>query len=234
MVALLLPMTSCFIRINDDTIRKWNANHVTASGVMASERRSLDSFEDLSLQGSLDVRFIQADVDPFMEITISDNILPYLKTEVTDGTLSVRFHSDSLSSFSLGEHSITLYAPDLASVTILGSGDFGCDGLSTDKDFSITLMGSGDMDLKGLRCDSLGITIAGSGDIKADAQVQRGVAVSIAGSGDVSYNNMEVTNASSEIAGSGNIIMKGKASHHSENVLGTGNVDTSGLTSMVL
>lgn len=225
MVALLLPMTSCFIRINDDTIRKWNANHVTASGVMASERRSLDSFEDLSLQGSLDVRFIQADVDPFMEITISDNILPYLKTEVTDGTLSVRFHSDSLSSFSLGEHSITLYAPDLASVTILGSGDFGCDGLSTDKDFSITLMGSGDVNLKGLRCDSLGITIAGSGDIKADAQVQRGVAVSIAGSGDVKLSG-KAESADYSIAGSGDIDVRNLevSGNVSQSVRGAGDI----------
>ena len=225
MVALLLPMTSCFIRINNDSIRSLNANHLAANGVMVSEDRSLDAFESLVLQGGLDVRFVQAAGEPHMNVTISENILPYLKTEVQDSMLTVRFHSDSLSSFSFGEHSITVYAPALSSVTILGSGDFTCDGLSSDRDFSVALRGSGDVTLKEMQCDGLDITITGSGDIRADAQIKGAVAVAIAGSGDVKLSG-SAESADYSIAGSGDIDARNLAvsGNVSQQVHGSGDI----------
>ena len=224
---LLLPMTSCFVRINNESIRKLNKGQVVGNGVLVSDRRSLDAFDDLALEGGIDVRFVQADVDPYMDIEVSENLLPFLKSEVKDGVLTVRFYSDTLSSYTIGQHSLTIYAPKLSSVGILGSGDFTCESLSTEGEFDLSMAGSGDIKLAGLHCQGLDIAIAGSGDIKADAQVEGAVSVSIAGSGDVVLSG-RAGSADYSIAGSGDIDVRNLevSGPVNQSVFGSGDIRT--------
>ncbi|MBR1405960.1 MAG: DUF2807 domain-containing protein [Bacteroidales bacterium] len=225
-VALLLPMTSCFFRIDNNLIRR-SGHFLSANGVMVQEYRELPSFDKIRIQGSLDLHFIQSDSLNGVDIEISENILPYIQSEVKDGTLSVRIQSDSISSIQYGRNTILVYGPDLSGVSIAGSGDFQCDPMTHDGSFEVAVAGSGDVRLDGLQCKELNLSIAGSGDIRAQVDVSGPVSVAIAGSGDVSLSG-KAESADYAVIGSGDVDARSLEVSGSTNqsVRGSGEVRT--------
>ena len=225
--AVLLSLSSCMVRVNNKAIKGFGSRSVIANGVLVSEHRDLPAFDNIAVKGSLDVNFVQREGEPGIDIEISENILPYILSEVEDRTLTVRFHSDSISSFTSGKSTITVYAPDLSSVSVVGSGDFNCLSLSHSGDFSVAVAGSGDSSISGLQCDGLNLSIAGSGDIKAQNVVAGAVSVAVAGSGDVVISGT-AESANYSVVGSGDIRAAGLNVSGSVNqsVKGSGDIIT--------
>ena len=198
---------------------------------------SVKDFSGISVAGAMNVVLNQGKKNCVLkskDIEILDKIVIYVK----NNTLNIESKKKFLGFYdSINWEDITIYVttPNIESIELAGSGNITAEKSITADNVNVEIAGSGDINISNaFTCNSLVVEVAGSGNVSFDQLKANRLRTSIAGSGDVSYNYIEVTNASSEIAGSGNIIMKGKASHHSENVLGTGNVDTSGLTSMVL
>ena len=225
--AVLLSLSSCMVRIDNKAVRGLESGIVVANGVLVSEHRNLPAFDNIAVKGSLDLNFVQREGEAGIDIEISENILPYLLSEVEDGTLTVCFHSDSIGSFTTGKSNITVYAPDLSSVSVVGSGDFNCLSLSHSGDFSVAIAGSGDTSLSDLHCDGLNLSVAGSGDIKAQDVVAGSVTVAIAGSGDVALSGT-AESADYSVVGSGDIRASGlKVSGSvSQSVRGSGDIIT--------
>lgn len=207
-LVLLLSLSSCMVRINNKSIRG-SGRSLVADGNLQTETQPLDSFSQIRLVGSPDVRFVQSEVEPYMEVTASANILPYLKGVVEDGMLTIRFETpDSVSSLSTGKVDITVYAPVLEGVAVSGSGEFSTLSLSCPEDFSSSLTGSGDITVSGLSCRNLTVAVAGSGDITVSGECRGDVLASVAGSGDVRVSGTAV-NAALSVAGSGDIDARG-------------------------
>ena len=199
---------------------------------------SVKDFSGISVAGAMNVVLNQGEKNCVLIKSNDKEILDKIVIYVKNNTLNIETKKKFLGFYdSINWEDITIYVttPNIESIELAGSGNITAEKSITADNVNVEIAGSGDINISNaFTCNSLVVEVAGSGNVSFDQLKANRLRTSIAGSGDVSYNNMEVTNASSEIAGSGNIIMKGKASHHSENVLGTGNVDTSGLTSMVL
>ena len=199
---------------------------------------SMKDFSAICVAGAMNVVLNQGEKNCVLFKGNDKDILDKIVIYVKNNTLNIESKKKFLGFFdSINWEDITIYVttPNIESIELAGSGNITAEKSITADNVNVEIAGSGDINISNdFTCNSLVVEVAGSGNVSFDQLKANRLRTSIAGSGDVSYNNMEVTNASSEIAGSGNIIMKGKASHHSENVLGTGNVDTSGLTSMVL
>lgn len=199
---------------------------------------SVKDFSGISVAGAMNVVLNQGDKPCVLIKSNNKDILDKIAIYVKDNTLNIETKKKFFGFYdSITWEDIMIYVttPNIESIELAGSGNITAEkGINADN-VNVEVAGSGNVDISnGFTCNLLDIEVAGSGNVSFDQLKANRLRTSIAGSGDVSYNNMEVTNVSSEIAGSGNIIMKGKASYHSENVIGTGNVDTSGLTSMVL
>jgi Putative auto-transporter adhesin, head GIN domain len=134
---------------------------------------------------------------------------------------------------------ITITAPKISSVSLIGSGDFKGDKLSGDK-VVIDLAGSGNIHVADISAPTVEGNVAGSGDIKVAGKVAKAdwsiagsgnvdaasivsedVKASIAGSGDVRVNATKTVNA--DIAGSGDVYVTGGATC-SKSVVGSGKV----------
>lgn len=195
---------------------------------------TMKDFCGISVAGAMNVVLNQGD-EPCVLIKSNDiEILDKIVIYVKNNTLNIETKKKFLDFYdSINWEDITIYVttPNIESIELAGSGNITAEKSITADNVNVEIAGSGDIDISGgFTCNTLDVEVAGSGNVSFDQLKANRLRTSIAGSGNVSYNNMNVINVSSEIAGSGNIIMKGKASHHSENVLGTGNVDISGLT----
>lgn len=204
--AAVFSTNSCLVRINKKAIEN---NMIMADGELVTRTVSIDGeVREYRLVGSGDFTFIQSDGAPCLEITTSENIMPYLKTDVTDGVLTCIFHSDSTFQFHSGQVRVVLKAADLEGLQVVGSGDAVIEGLKRDGDFSVAIAGSGDVRIDSLSCDNLHVVVAGSGDAKIGVTAKNGIDASIAGSGDVRLTG-SADRASFSVTGSGDIFANG-------------------------
>lgn len=211
-VLAALGSTSCLVRINEKAL--WSENRkysVKANGDLVTRTWQLDgTVRTYRLLGSGDFIFEQQDTDPYVEITASENIMPYFRPDLSlsDGALSCRFSSDSIGNIHQGYIKVVLHARDLERIEVAGSGDVLIEGLVRPGDFFVSVAGSGDIDVNGLECDNLKIAVAGSGDVSMDVKVRGKIDAGVAGSGDIRLIG-SADRASFSVAGSGDIDARG-------------------------
>lgn len=212
MAVTALSASSCLVHINEKALWSDKQIHaVKANGDLVTRTCQLDgTVRTYRLLGSGDFVFEQHDTDPYVEITASENIMPYFHPDLSlpDGALTCRFSSDSIANFHLGYIKVVLHARDLEAVEVAGSGDVLINGLVRPGDFFASIAGSGDIKVNGLECDNLQIAVAGSGDMSVGVVARGLVKAGVAGSGDIRLIG-SADRASFSVVGSGDIDARG-------------------------
>jgi hypothetical protein len=179
------------------------AERVSGSGRTSTEQRSLPPFQGVALSGSMDLVVRQGSTQQ-VEVTVDDNLLPFLETEVTgsgaDARLQVRWKR-GMSIYTKTDARIHVTVPRLTSLAASGSGDMTVEPFETPS-LSISISGSSDTRLQKLTTAALQISISGSGDVEGAGSATR-LKIGIAGSGDVKLREMKSDEVSVNIAGSG-------------------------------
>jgi hypothetical protein len=179
------------------------AERVSGSGRTVTEQRSLPPFQGVALSGSMDLVVRQGSTQQ-VEVTVDDNLLPFLETEVTgsgaDARLQVRWKR-GMSIYSKTDARIHVTVPRLTSLAASGSGDMTVEPFETPS-LSISVSGSSDTRLQKLTTAALQISISGSGDVEGAGSATR-LKIGIAGSGDVKLREMKSDEVSVNIVGSG-------------------------------
>lgn len=229
-IALLIAISvsSCIVvpkRISQHKTEVGHLNTVTA----------MKDFDGISVAGAMNVVLVQGN-GPSVQVK-GDNkeTFDQLVIYVEDNTLIIDSKDNAKFFGFMGSNSfddITVYVtmPSIKAIELAGSGNITASEAINADDVDVEIAGSGNIEFKGsFSCNRLSVSVAGSGDATFNKIKANKITTSIAGSGNVAYYNMGVTNVDSEIAGSGNIILDGKVAHHTENIIGSGNVDTSHL-----
>ena len=179
------------------------AERLSGSGRTSTEQRSLPPFQGVALSGSMDLVVRQGSTQQ-VEVTVDDNLLPFLETEVTgsgaDARLQVRWKR-GMSIYTKTDARIHVTVPRLTSLAASGSGDMTVEPFETPS-LSISISGSSDTRLQKLTTAALQISISGSGDVEGAGSATR-LKIGIAGSGDVKLREMKSDEVSVNIAGSG-------------------------------
>jgi hypothetical protein len=179
------------------------AERVSGSGRTTTEQRSLPPFQGVALSGSMDLVVRQGGTQQ-VEVTVDDNLLPYLETEVTGSGADARLQVSwkrGMSIYTKTDARIHVTVPRLTSLAASGSGDMTVEPFETPS-LSISISGSSDTRLQKLTTADLQISISGSGDVEGAGSATR-LKVGIAGSGDVKLREMKSGEVSVNIAGSG-------------------------------
>ena len=212
-----------------------SAKKIKGSGNVSTEARQVPDFNRIHLKGSGKL-FLTRGERPSVEIKTDDNILPVIKTEVSDGKLVISHDNYNPRPTTL-HYFITVN--DLKGIAVSGSADITSDGKFVSDNFSADISGSGDMrleleverldsDISGSgsmrfsgTADSLDASITGAGNIRALDMETREVRLKITGSGNCEVNALETLNV--KITGSGNVKYKGSP-QISKKVTGSGNI----------
>lgn len=235
---LVLSVLLLGLQVFSCTDEKCTCPQVTimGSGVATTVTRSLADFNSLVLASSGNVNITPGSTQS-VSLTVDDNILEYITTEVHNNTLEIDVDDRVLlSNYTL---TVNITMTDLESIVLSGSGSIvGQNQFAVDA-VAIILSGSGNIELD-LEADALSNVISGSGAITVTGSATHHAPV-VSGSGTVHAFGMDSDNCvavvsgsgiikvtvadllDAVISGSGNIYYKGQPSI-SKTITGTGHV----------
>ena len=190
-----------------------------------TETRQTQGYDKIHVVSFFDVILVDGKEG---QITIEgeSNLLPYIKTEVRKGKLTIDV-KNNVSLRPSRNHDITITVPieEISGLSLTGSGDIESDFTLKTENIDLNLAGSGDMELS---LDS-GIVVAdiiGSGDITLSGN-SKSFKGKVTGSGDLDAKNLKSKGVKVSILGSGDADVY--SSEHLEiKVLGSGDVQYSG------
>lgn len=198
---------------------KYIGKGVHGSGNRKSEKRELASFKSVDVAGAFEVNIVCQQTQSF-EIEGDDNLLPIIKTDVSDGNL--RIHSDT--QFNASKPiAIRISIPDLEKYTSAGAGDIHITNVKNDqlvlsnhgaanieasgqtKFVDISSSGAGNIETEKLHAERARISVSGAANVDVYASQQ--LDVSLSGIGSVTYSgNPPVVNKS--VSGIGSVSKK--------------------------
>ena len=214
---IILSLTFLLIACNA-CIFHMNGFGVTAkgSGNIINDSRELTDFHTVEIVGSMDAVIVSGE-SVSCNVKGDDNLVPLVKTAVTNNTLEI----STKGSYSTKSPLIVyLTMPALDEARIIGSGDMTISDVTKDKvvltisgsgDITATgsvevleavVSGSGDLSLQNLQADHVNITINGSGD--AEVWANQSISAQVNGSGDIIYTG-NPAKVITQVNGSGDI-----------------------------
>ena len=213
---MLFIIICLIVLIGIGLMSRYSANKIKGSGNLISENRELSSFNSINLMGSMNVN-INTSNEFNCTITGDDNIIPIVKTKVTNNNLQI---STNKNYSSTNELVVNVNVPNYDKASITGSGDmnlinFKNENLSLNiagsgnitgngdvQTLTVKINGSGNIMLKDLKSKTTNITINGSGD--AIFWASESISAVVNGSGSMKYYG-NPTNVNSDVNGSGSI-----------------------------
>lgn len=194
-VSLLLCLLAIFGLILTGCARE----NVHGSGRVTTEERAVDRFEDLTVEGPLEVHVKQGAPLP-IRIEAEDNVMRVIETSVSGTNLRVRIRNGvNLKSF----RPIHIYVQSEKYRRIIFSGSGSLTGTDTIRTplFLYEVNGSNDANLK-VDANEVRVLVNGSGNIDLEG-VAKDYDSEINGSGDVRAERLKANNAHVETSGSG-------------------------------
>lgn len=170
---------------------------VHGSGSVARDERSVSTFRRVVIKGATDVVLVQGSAQQVV-VEAEDNLLPLVRTAVEDGNLVIDTRKCIENTRPVVVH---VTAPELAGLTISGSGDVTGPGRIDAKEFDLRISGSGDVRLW-LVASDIRTQISGSGDVVLRGSA-RNFDATISGSGDINAADLATVRAGVRISGSG-------------------------------
>jgi hypothetical protein len=172
---------------------------IYGSGPVMSEQRSTGRFSNLSNSTEARVEILQGSTER-VRVRAQENILPYLRTDVSGGTLRIYTEQNVI----LRPSEAVIVEVDVRTldrITSSGSGVIHAPLLDASR-LEVNTSGSGDVRLPSLLGDSLVITQSGSGEVFASGSALR-IRLVHSGSGRIETRDLQAYHADVTMSGSG-------------------------------
>jgi hypothetical protein len=178
-------------------------NTITPSNTIITEQRDVSGFTGIDMSTFGKVVITQGDTES-LTITGSDNIVPLVKTTVSDGVLEIGMdESITVLPTANAEKVLTfnITLNDMSSLTISGLAEVEMGSLSTST-LALTMSGAGHVSLGELAAEDIDISVSGLGGIEVAGEVTH-EAIDISGAGGVSAGDLKCQTADVTISGLG-------------------------------
>ncbi|MFT6998232.1 MAG: hypothetical protein ACJAQ4_001992 [Cryomorphaceae bacterium] len=177
----------------------WACSKDEDAGPIVNENRSVTAFHEIELDGSHELR-INPDFDFDLRVTAPDNLMRYIETYVSNGTLVVREKNNDIDH---GRVLVEISENYLDRIELNGSGLIVAEDTIYSNSLEIEIDGSGAADILA-KSDLLRLMIDGSGKIEAWGEADE-VRSTLSGSGLIVSRTIESSIAEARIEGSGSI-----------------------------
>jgi formylglycine-generating enzyme required for sulfatase activity len=182
------------------------AGPIDGSGNIITETREVSGFDRLNFSGFGEVNIQQGDKES-LTVRTDDNIMPYIQTEVSQGTLMINFDNGGrqIELNPLDGIEFNLIVKDISRLDISGAGNIHVGELQTGK-LQVDLSDVGNLELTLLDTDELVVRHNGAGTISVAGQV-KGQKVILSGVGNYDAADLRSLNAILEISGAGSVVV---------------------------
>jgi hypothetical protein len=192
---------------------------ITGNGNVIKKTRDPGIFTKVHSSGSADVEIIPGSN---CSVTVEDdeNLLPYLETEVEDGTLNIHYRDEV--SVSNDHAKIYVTAPTLSEVSTSGASNIMVSSiLKNSSKISFSTSGAGNIDA-GVDAPAISVIISGVGTVKLQGHT-KDFDCDISGVGHAACGNLESENTTVSVSGVGDAHVFASV-HLSATVSGTGSI----------
>jgi Putative auto-transporter adhesin, head GIN domain len=177
-----------------------SCNMISGNGNIRAEKRNMGDFKSVKTSGSIDVEINSGDTYA-VSAEDDDNLLPYIVTEVNDGTLDIHYKNNT--SVNNDHAKVYVTVPSLDKVIASGSADITIrDILKNPQKIEMSISGSGSIK-GGLDAPAVSVDVSGSGNIDLKGRT-KDFDCTVNGSGDINCGGLQSENATVKISGSGN------------------------------
>jgi hypothetical protein len=193
-----------------------DASRVVGNGQRASEARSIGAVSAINADGAFMVT-IKVGAPPGLTIETDKNLLPIVKTDVSNGRLDI--YTDR--SYSVdGRIDVTVTSPNVAEISASGSNHIDGEGL-TDANLSISLNGANNAALAG-NVSAVTVRMSGANHLSAQRLVADSANVTVNGSGNATVDARQRLVA--EVSGAGSITVYGNPKQRRAQANGAGRI----------
>ena len=175
---------------------------VKGDNQVISKERKLPAYTQIKLECGADIVLTHGQVGD-ITVKASQNMEPYVITEVSSGVLIVKISPDFAYQFVKKLEICIPIDESLTQIAVQGSGDISSYEQLQVRDLTCNVLGSGDVELS-LQAESLSFSVKGSGDIKVKGTTET-LSVAIAGSGDFDGDALQAKQATVSVRGSGDV-----------------------------
>lgn len=190
---ILTALTSC----------NFSTTSVEGEGPIKEENRTIIDFNEIEINGAIDVIFEQSK-DYSVIVKTNENLLEYIITELDGAKLLVKTKDDTNIS-SNDNIKVFVKGPEMNSIILNGSGSFVAKNHVKVDDINCDISGSGNIEFGDLVCNTYSMNISGSGDIILSNGKSKSGDFAISGSGDISASNWKTKILEIAINGSGSV-----------------------------
>ena len=179
-----------------------NVKTITPSDTIITDTRAVSGFTEINMSTIGKVTINQGKSDS-LKIKGADNVVPLVKTSVSNGALTIRMDNNIIVRELNREDVLvfTITVKDLSSVQISGLAAVEMDGLLT-KSLKLEMSGAGAIAFTGVSAESVNVNISGVGPISVAGTADQ-VNVEISGAGSVEAGDLQCQIANINISGMG-------------------------------
>ena len=170
----------------------------TGSGNVVNQSQNVSGFNQVSVDGSGTLIITQGNKES-LTIEAEDNVLPNIKTSVTNNVLNIRHSNYTVVPTKPVKYYLTV--KDLNSITYSGGGKIQSNGLNTNS-LTININGAGEGSLSNLNVKDLKIIISGAGKLTMSGTANN-QDISISGAGEYNAGDLTSKIATITISGAG-------------------------------
>ena len=223
-IAVLTLFSSCRIESSKDL------------GPETTRTITTREFKSLAVSISAEVEYIPSDTFS-VTITAPEKSFDRILLNVSDSTLSIEeSHGKEekgvewiINNTGAVASKVVVRAPYLTCVSLAGSATITCAKVIKTPELTLTVAGSGEINMAGVDARIVKTSVAGSGDIAARLTRADNIVVNVTGSGSANLELADCGDVAAGVAGSGDITLSGKARTFSQDVTGSGSIDTDNL-----
>jgi hypothetical protein len=175
---------------------------VRGSGVLATESRSVDGFDQIEIDGIGQLRITQG-ASETLEITAEDNILKEITSDVVEDKLVLGFRDQPWRTSVIPTRGIVydLTLTDMNAIILNGAGEIEATALETSS-LVLEINGTGKINIQDLTAETLTVKVSGAATILVDGQVNSQT-VNIDGTANYNADDLQTDRTDIEINGLG-------------------------------
>ncbi len=175
---------------------------VTGSGRVTTENRTVSNFHAVTLAGIGEVTVTQGETEG-LTVEAEDNLMPYIRTEVQNGTLVIDFGRDGerINVRPTRPIKFNLSVKNLDAVELSGAGRIQSANLKSER-LTVHVSGAGDVKVDHLEATDLSSTLSGTGNVDLAGQV-KSQSLTVSGIGQYRAGDLNSQTAQVKVSGAG-------------------------------
>ena len=158
----------------------WAADHVKGDGKLTSKKISVSDYNEIKVDGVIDFNYEQSDDPSTVEVTVDQNLHPYVNIEVKDRVLTIAFKGAKVDHFT--KFIVKTNSKWLAAAKVSGNANFMVNSPLTGDE---TVISSGDIHAFGLAVPQLSCKVTGNG--LAEVHATDNLKANVIGKGNIRY-----------------------------------------------